>query len=79
MLYPDEHERITRLIKENGYRKVEYFLACVESVKKTSMEANYKRFTEDRAQRYQADLAQAKRAQEEEVKKQQIESKRSVE
>ena len=45
MLYPDEHERLVRFIKENGYKKVEYTLACIKSVKKTSMVADYKRFT----------------------------------
>ena len=65
MLYPDEHEKLMRLIKENGYKKVEYILACVDSAKKTSMEANYKRYTEEREQRRKEEAIEAKRAKEE--------------
>ncbi len=65
MLYPDEHEKLTRLIKDNGYKKVEYILACVDSAKKTSMEANYKRYTEEREQRRKEAALEAKRAKEE--------------
>ena len=72
MLYPDEHEKLTHLIKENGYKKVEYILACIESAKKTSMEANYKRFTEERERRRKAEAQEAKRAREEEAKAQPI-------
>ena len=70
MLYPDEHEKLIRLIKDNGYKKVEYVLACMESAKKTSMETNYRRLTEDRAKRHQIDLAEAKRAREEALRQQ---------
>ena len=66
MLYPDEHERLMRLIKENGYKKVEYILACIDSAKKTSMEANYKRLTEEHERRRKADAEEAKKAREEE-------------
>ena len=72
MLYPDEHEKLVRFIKENGYKKVEYILACIESAKKTSMEANYKRFTEERERRRKAEAQEAKRAREEEMKAQEV-------
>ena len=64
MLYPDEHERLMKLIKDNGYKKVEYILACIEAAKKTSMEANYKRFTEDHARRRKEEAQEAKKARE---------------
>ena len=72
MLYPDEYEKLTQLIKENGYKKVEYILACIKSAKKTSMEANYKRFTEERERRRKAEAQEAKKAKEEESKTQPI-------
>lgn len=65
MLYPDEHEKLMRLIKDNGYKKVEYILACVDSAKKTSMEANYKRYAEEREHRRKEEALEAKRAKEE--------------
>ena len=68
MLYPDEHEKLMRLIKDNGYKKVEYILACIDSAKKTSMEANYKRLTEEHARRRKADAEEAKKAREGEQK-----------
>ena len=74
MLYPDEHERLMRLIKDNGYKKVEYILACIEAAKKTSMEANYKRFTEDHARRRKEEAQEAKKAREAENQAKQTES-----
>lgn len=68
MLYPDEYDKLVQVITEKGYKKVEYILACVESAKKTSMEANYKRFTEERARRRKAEAQEAKKAREEETK-----------
>ena len=61
MLYPDEYDKLVQVITEKGYKKVEYILACVESAKKTSMEANYKRFTEERERRRKAEAQEAKR------------------
>ena len=63
MLYPDEYEMLMKNISENGYKKVEYFLACMTSVKKQSMNSVYKRYTAEHAKRRQADLCEAKRAQ----------------
>ena len=64
MLYPDEHDRVTRFLKETGYKKAEYFLACMESAKKTSMNAAYRRYATEHAQRRKTELAEAKRARE---------------
>lgn len=64
MLYPDEHEKLMQLIKDNGYKKAEYILACVESAKKTSMESNYKRFTEDHARRRKEETLENRKARE---------------
>lgn len=66
MLYTDEYEKIMEVLNNNGYKKVEYLLACMTSAKKQSMEATYKRLTEDHAKRHKVDLAEAKRAREEE-------------
>lgn len=68
MLYPDEYDKLVQVITEKGYKKVEYILACVESAKKTSMEANYKRFTEERERRRKAEAQEAKKAREEETR-----------
>lgn len=65
LLYPDEYEMLTNNIKENGYKKAEYLLACMTSVKKNSMEATYKRYYNEHKYRHEMEIAEAKRAQEE--------------
>lgn len=74
MLYPDEYDRLVQVITEKGYKKVEYILACVESAKKTSMEANYKRFTEERKRRRKEETQEAKKAREAENQTKQAEN-----
>lgn len=63
MLYPDEYEMLMKNISDTGYKKVEYFLACMTSAKKQSMDYVYKRYTAEHAKRRKADLSEAKRAQ----------------
>lgn len=63
MLYPDEYDMLMKTIKENGYKKVEYFLACMTSAKKQSLSSEYKHYTMNHAKRYKTDLSEAKRAQ----------------
>lgn len=60
MLYQDEYELLMESIKQNGYKKAEYFLACVNSAKKQSFNSYYKRYTEDHKQRYKTMRDEAK-------------------
>lgn len=71
-LYPDEYDMLMSKILENGYRKTEYLLACVSAAKKNSMEANYKKFTENRKDRRAADREAARRAHEQTREEKQI-------
>lgn len=63
MLYPDEYDMLMKTIQDNGYKKVEYFLACMTSAKKQSLVSEYNHYTANRANRYKSDLSEAKRAQ----------------
>lgn len=63
LLYPDEYDMLIKHINDNGYKKAEYFMACMTSAKKQSMEATYKKYTQDHKQRHRSDLNEAKRAQ----------------
>ena len=68
LLYPDEYDMLTKTIKENGYKKAEYFLACMTSVKKQSMDANYKKYFLEHKARHKNELIEAKKAQEEDYR-----------
>lgn len=63
LLYPDEYDMLTKHINDNGYKKAEYFMACMTSAKKQSMEATYKKYTQNHKQRHRSDLIEARRAQ----------------
>jgi len=63
-LYPDEYEMLMANIKENGYKKTEFLLACVSAAKKKSMETNYLKYTQLHKERRAADREAAKRAKE---------------
>lgn len=63
MLYPDEYDMLMKTINDNGYKRVEYFLACMTSAKKQSLASTYKNYTSERQKRYKAALSEAKRAQ----------------
>jgi len=43
-LYEDEYNMLMTNIRDNGYRKTEFLLACVSAAKKNSMEATYRRY-----------------------------------
>lgn len=58
-LYQDEYDNLMKTITENGYKKTEYFLACMTSAKKNSMNAEYKRYTENHSSRKKSDLQMA--------------------
>lgn len=66
-LYPEEYEMIMSNIKENGYKKTEFLLACVSSAKKNSMQANYQRYTAARKALRIANREAARRSQAEEL------------
>lgn len=63
MLYQDEYDTLIKNITENGYKKAEYFLACMTSAKKQNFDATYKKYTTEHKQRYKNDMNEAKRAQ----------------
>ena len=63
MLYQDEYDTLMENITQHGYKKAEYFLACMNSAKKQSFESTYKKYHEDHIKRHKADLAEAKRTQ----------------
>ena len=51
-LYPDEYEVLIENINANGYKRAEYLLACVNSAKKASFDAMYKKYTVEHKERY---------------------------
>lgn len=61
MLYPDEYQMLMKTITENGYKRHEYFMACIVSAKKQSMVATYKRYIVDHKRRKEIDLIEAKK------------------
>lgn len=63
MLYQDEYDTLIKNITDYGYKKAEFFLACVKAAKKQSFDATYKKYTDEHKKRYKADLAEAKKAQ----------------
>lgn len=66
-LYQDEYDNLMKTITENGYKKTEYFLACMTSAKKTSMSAEYKRYADEHKIRRKTDIQVAKQAQAEDL------------
>ena len=63
MLYEDEYNMLMNNMNSSGYKKTEYFLACMTSAKKKSMEALYKQYTAEYKQRRSSDMAYARQAQ----------------
>lgn len=61
MLYSDEYEMLMKIITENGYKRHEYFMACIASAKKQSMAATYKRYMVDHKRRKEIDLIEAQK------------------
>ena len=51
LLYPDEYEMLLQNTQEKGYKKTEYFLACMTAAKKQSMEAVCKRYAAEHKER----------------------------
>ena len=63
-LYDDEYEMLMDNINANGYQKTEYLLACVSAAKKNSLDATYRRYTEEHKERRTADRHAANLARE---------------
>ncbi len=60
-----EYDMLIENIKELGYKRTEYFLACMVSAKRQSLQTTYKQYTAMHEQRKKEDLENAKRAQKE--------------
>lgn len=65
-MYPEEYDMLMANMKENGYKKTEFLLACVSSAKKNSMQANYQRYEVEHKERRKAERLAARQAQQEE-------------
>lgn len=50
-LYEDEYELLLKHLEENGYKKAEFFYACIQTAKKNSMNAVYKQLEEEHKNR----------------------------
>lgn len=62
MVYQDEYDMLMENIVNKGYKKAEYFLACVTAAKKQSWEKEYKNFTTSHKERYKNDKLAAQQA-----------------
>lgn len=63
MLYQDEYDNLMQNIAQNGYKRAEFFLACVHSAKKQSFDSIYKKYTDEHKKRYKSDLTKVKKMQ----------------
>ena len=63
LLYADEYDMLLENIKQNGYRRAEYFMACVTSAKKQNFFSTYKKYTLDHDKRHKIEREEAKRTQ----------------
>ena len=70
MVYQDEYDMLMENIVKKGYKKAEYFLACVTASKKQSWEKEYKNFTTTHKERYKNDKLAAQQIVADELKKQ---------
>ena len=70
MVYQDEYDMLMEAIVNKGYKKAEYFLACVTAAKKQSWEKEYKNFTTSHKERYKNDKLAAQQAVADKLKKQ---------
>ena len=69
MVYQDEYDMLMDAIVNKGYKKAEYFLACVTAAKKQSWEKEYNNYTTSHKERYKNDKLAAQQAVAEELKK----------
>ena len=64
LLYPEEYDMVMSNIQTNGYKKTEYFLACVKSANKRSVQTAYNFYTKFHKEKRQEDLHNAQIARE---------------
>lgn len=62
MLYQDEYDMLMDNINKHGYKKAEYFLACVHAAKKQSWDKEYKNIATTHKERYKNDKLNAQQA-----------------
>ncbi len=72
LLYPEEYDMIMDNIKNHGYKKTEYFLACVKSAKKQSVDSAYKYYTKFYKEKRSEDIKKAKEAQQRDYNERQM-------
>lgn len=41
-LYPEEYKQVTEILKESGYRRADFLLACIQTARKASLEKAHK-------------------------------------
>lgn len=41
-LYPEEYKQVTEILKESGYKRADFLLACIQTAKKASLEKAHK-------------------------------------
>lgn len=63
MLYADEYDMLMEQIKKHGYKRAEYFMACVTSAKKQSFDSLYKKYTTDHKDRQKSEKEKKTRNQ----------------
>ena len=68
MVYQDEYDMLMDAIVNKGYKKAEYFLACVTAAKKQSWEKEYNNYTTAHKERYKNDKLAAQQAVAEKLK-----------
>ena len=61
MLYADEYDMLTEQIKKHGYKRAEYFMACVTSAKKQSFDSLYKKYASNHKERQKSEQEELKR------------------
>lgn len=71
-MYPEEYDMFMSSMQKDGFKKkTEFFLACVSSAKKNSMQANYQKYAAEHKARRIADRQAARQAQAEDLQKRQ--------
>lgn len=67
LLYADEYDMLMKNITENGYKRTEYFLACMTSVKKQNFDSVYKKYTSEHKKRRQLEKEESAAAPEQKI------------
>lgn len=67
LLYADEYDMLMKNITENGYKRTEYFLACMTSAKKQNFDSVYKKYTSEHKKRRQLEKEEPSTSQEQKI------------